>query len=179
MNRPALTAVLSVTALSALALGLADRPPPPPPGEDADKAFAALKALEGAWVLADEAGQPTDRVGSVYHVTAGGSALVETMFPGHEHEMVTMYYVEDGQLKMTHYCTMGNRPVLTSTNPTEHEMSFTCDQRDCCSPEMHMHAAVITLIDQDHITTAWTSSDAPAEEHSAVFNLIRQPDAEP
>ena len=166
-------------AIGVLAIGAGVRPPPPQPGEEARAAFEALKGLEGTWLLADEAGAATDQVGSIYHVTAGGSALVETMFPGAEHEMVTVYYVERDVLKMTHYCMLGNRPVLTSASPTVHEMSFECSGAECCAPERHMHAAVITIVDESHVTTTWSGSDDNHGDPHVVFQLIRKGDDAP
>lgn len=175
MNRRSmLVGGIALAAVTALAAGLADRPPPPQPGEDAEAAFAALKGLEGTWMMAGEDGQPTDQVASVYHVTAGGSALVETMFPGAEHEMVTVYYLEKGMLKMTHYCMLGNRPVLTSEFPTSTEMAFECAEGECCGPEHHMHAALITIVDDNHVTTRWGDNQTPDALEHAVFNLVRK-----
>jgi hypothetical protein len=39
-----------------------------------------------------------------YRVTGAGSAVVETLFPGTPHEMVTVYHARKGVLCMTHYC---------------------------------------------------------------------------
>ena len=86
------------------------------------------------------------------------------------------FYVDGGSLKLTHYCTMGNRPVLTSASPSEHEMSFECTADECCGPEMHMHAATITIVDDDHVTSRWSSSEGEGE-HEAVFNLVRRAEA--
>ena len=47
-----------------------------------------------------------------YAVTAAGSAVVETVFPGTEHEMVTVYHADGSDLVLTHYCMEGNQPRM-------------------------------------------------------------------
>ena len=50
-----------------------------------------------------------------YRLTAGGSALVETLFPGASRgQMVSMYYDRKGKLAMTHYCMLRNQPGMMS-----------------------------------------------------------------
>ena len=44
-----------------------------------------MKKLVGTWLAADENGKPTDQVVSIIKVTAGGSAVHETLFPGQPH----------------------------------------------------------------------------------------------
>ena len=69
-----------------------------------------MKKLAGTWVEADKDGKPTDKVVSVIKVTAGGSAVQETLFPGQAMEMVSIYHLDKGDLVMTHYCMLGNQP---------------------------------------------------------------------
>ena len=91
-------------------------------GEKAAKSPAAvqlerLKALAGTWVAADKDGKPTDQVVSVIKVTAAGSAVQETLFPGQPHEMVSIYHLDKGDLVMTHYCALGNQPRMKAELP--------------------------------------------------------------
>src|SRR5262245_29466506 len=71
-----------------------------------------IKKLAGTWVEADKDGKPTDKVVSVVRVTAGGSAVHETFFPGQPMEMVSVYHLDKGELVMTHYCVLGNQPKM-------------------------------------------------------------------
>src|SRR6267142_369137 len=70
------------------------------------------KLLEGAWVAADKDGKPTEQVVSVFKVTAAGTTVHETIFPGTGHEMVSMYHPDGKDLIMTHYCALGNQPRM-------------------------------------------------------------------
>ncbi len=71
-------------------------------------AFEKLKSFAGEWdaKMADSP-EPT-KVN--YRVTSGGNTVVETLFEGAPHEMVTMYFMEGKELRATHYCAMGNQP---------------------------------------------------------------------
>ena len=57
-----------------------------------------MKKLVGTWLVADKDGKPTDQVMSIIKVTAGGSVVHETLFPGQPQEMVSMYTVDGGGL---------------------------------------------------------------------------------
>ena len=57
------------------------RPPVP-----TSPAFETMKKLAGTWLAADQDGKPTDQVVSIIKVTAGGSAVHETLFPGQPQE---------------------------------------------------------------------------------------------
>src|SRR3954463_13673328 len=82
--------------------------PPPPTNAGLER----LKKLAGTWVAADKDGKPTDQVVSVIKVTAGGSAVHETLFPGQAMEMISLYHLDGTDLVMTHYCALGNQPRM-------------------------------------------------------------------
>src|SRR6187549_899357 len=71
-----------------------------------------MKTLVGTWVAADKDGKPTDEVVSVIKLTAGGSAVHETLFPDQPHEMISVYTADGADVVMTHYCMLGNQPRL-------------------------------------------------------------------
>ena len=71
-----------------------------------------MKKLAGTWLAADNDGKPTDQVVSIIKVTAGGSVVHETLFPGQPHEMVSIYTADGPDLVMTHYCVLGNQPRM-------------------------------------------------------------------
>src|SRR5947209_5751726 len=100
-----------VLTLSLASYG-ADKPepklPPPPTNANLEK----MKKLAGTWLAADKDGKPTDQVMSIIKVTAGGSVVHETLFPGQPHEMVSIYTADGTDLIMTHYCVLGNQPCM-------------------------------------------------------------------
>ena len=75
--------------------------------------FDQFKQLAGEWV-GKETGK-NGRVHVTYKVTSGGSAVVETILPGTDHEMVTVIHPDGDDLLLTHYCMLGNQPHMKAT----------------------------------------------------------------
>jgi hypothetical protein len=96
-----------------------------PPQAPTNAGFEKLKTLVGTWVAADPSGKPTDQVVSVVRLTAGGSAIHETLFPGQPQEMVSIYTAEGPDLVMTHYCLLGNQPRMKAkASPLDNKFHF-------------------------------------------------------
>ena len=146
---------------------------------ETDPSIASLdfmKKLEGSWVALDEHGQPTQQVSSVFRVTSGGSAVEETVFPGTEKEMVTLYYVRDGVLQLTHYCMLGNQPhMLAQPVKTPGELAFVCDGKGVASEdEGHMHTGSFHLGPDGRLHSHWQMLEKGKETHLADFTLVRR-----
>ena len=90
----------------------ADKPGAKSTQPPTNAALEKMKKLVGTWLAADQEGKPTDQVMSIIKVTAGGSAVHETLMPGQPHEMVSVYTVDGPDLIMTHYCVLGNQPRM-------------------------------------------------------------------
>jgi hypothetical protein len=92
---------------------------------DATKAFDKLKGMAGThkarMMKAD--GDATE---VEYRVTANGTAVIETMFRGEPHEMVTVYSVDGESIVATHYCSGGNQPTmkLNAAKSTDDKLVF-------------------------------------------------------
>lgn len=176
MMRRFLVGGLMVIALSAGAGG-ADKPDqtavPTHPG------LERLKKLAGTWVAADKDGKPTDQVVSVIRVTAGGSTVHETLFPGQAMEMVSVYHLDGGDLVMTHYCALGNQPrmKLDPKSPTNQLVfKFAGGTNFDPAKDLHMHEGTLTFIDNDTIEfsgVAWVNGK-PAEDHCPTMKLVRK-----
>lgn len=128
-------------------------------GSNGAAAFEQLKSLVGHW----EAAKPgTEKATVDIELTSGGTALLEKLHMednGKPVEMITLYYVDGEQLKLTHYCMTGSQPTMVATYTPETK-TFTFDFAGITSlksPDTgHMHHAVYTLIDNDHFKTTWT-----------------------
>ncbi len=138
-----------------------------------------MKALVGTWVAADKDGKPTEEVVSVIKLTAGGSAVQETIFPGQPHEMISMYTADGPDLVMTHYCMLGNQPRMKA-NPkaTANRIDFQFVGGGNLDPkkDKHMHAATLTIVDADHLEIegiGWENG-APAKEMCNGMKLVRK-----
>ena len=151
---------LALAALAALGgTALAAPAPPAAGGRATSAAFERFKGLVGEWVAAEDGAM--SRKGDVvarYALTAGGSALVETVFPGSEHEMVTVYHADGNDLVLTHYCMEGNQPRMRARNASGPRFDFQFDGGTNIDPrrDRHMHSASLELLGDDEIRTEWT-----------------------
>ena len=136
-----------------------------------------LKALAGEWVLVDENGAPTEEISRTYRVTAGGSAVLEILFPGAEHEMVTMYHQDGDDLVLTHYCALGNQPFMKAiASDDPNVLEFNCDGGTYKDEhaESHMHQGRFIFIDKDHFSSEWLQYEKGEHVYTAAFNLARK-----
>lgn len=152
---------------------------PKAPAKPKVEAFDRLKSLAGTWVAVDPKGKVTDTVVSVFRVTAGGSAVHETVFPGAGHEMVTVYHLDGESIVLTHYCAVGNAPRmrLDPKSPAD-ELRFLFDGGTNLDPakDMHMHEGSIRFLDADTIQwtwQAWAGGKVQAD-HKADIKLVRK-----
>lgn len=149
---------------------------PPPP---TNAALEKMKKLAGTWVAADKEGKATDQVVSVIKLTAGGSVVHETIFPGQPHEMVSIYTVDGPDLIMTHYCVLGNQPRMKAdpkSPANQIRFEFVGGTNLDPKKDKHMHAATLTLVDDNHIELAgegWEGG-APVKDMCCGMKLVRK-----
>lgn len=154
----------------------------PAPAAPKHAGLDKMKTLAGTWVMADESGKPTNQVVSVIKVTAGGSAVHETIFPGQDMEMVSVYTPDGDGLLMTHYCMLGNQPQMkaaVAADAKQLKFDFVGGTNLDPAKDKHMHGATLTFIDADHIQiegVAWENG-APAKEMCGTMKLVRKPAA--
>jgi hypothetical protein len=116
-----------------------------------------IKKLAGEWVQVGDDGKPTSTVISSMRVTAAGSAVVETVMPGTDHEMLTVYHMNGERLELTHYCVKGNQPRMRAQDEsTAGRLVFKCYGATNVKSEddAHMHEAVVQIADDDHIKSS-------------------------
>lgn len=73
--------------------------------------FEKLKSLAGTWD-ANMLKPDGEKTTVVYRVSAAGTVVQETMFPGTPMEMINMYTVDGDAVVATHFCAGDNQPVL-------------------------------------------------------------------
>jgi hypothetical protein len=137
--------------------------------------FEKMKTLAGKWEGADPMSKDGGKMTLLYEVTSNGSTVVETLFPGTPHSMVTTYYDKDGVLTMTHYCSMGNRPEmkLKKSSANQIDLDYVPTAGIDVSKDNHMHALTLGFPDANHLTQTWHCYGQGKENHAAVFNLTR------
>jgi hypothetical protein len=174
-NRKTVLTALALTAGAALAAAAAVHDAP---AKTASAGLERLKSLAGEWVAAED-GEMVKKGDLVarYAVTAGGSAVIETVFPGQAHEMVTVYHAEGGDLVLTHYCTEGNRPRMRARNAAGPRFDFAFDGGTHIDPkrDRHMHSAWLEVMGADEIRNQWTELAEGKTVLVVKSHLVRRP----
>ena len=144
-------------------------------------AFASLKKLEGRWRgPSPMKGMPPGN--TIFHVTAGGSAVEERILPGTKMEMLSVYHMDKGDLLMTHYCAAGNQPrmKLNTRTSTAGELVFDFAGGTNLNPrrDMHMHSQRMTLprptkAGSQKLTTYGTSWEGGKEKDRCTILMTR------
>ena len=135
--------------------------------------FDKLKALAGDWTKIDGDGA----VDASYRVTAGGTAVIETLFPGTPEEMVTVFTVDKGDLVLTHYCAEGNQPhmkALKGGDANAIEFKFDGGGNIHSPKDGHMHEASFAFKNADHLSSTWQFYKDGKPGEKAQFNLVRK-----
>ena len=120
--------------------------------------FEKMKKLEGTWTGAPSNAKEGEKVTITYKVTSAGSSVVETLFPGMPHEMVSVYHDVDGKLGMTHFCSLRNQPkfMLQKSKKNKMNLSYAGGTNLDPAKDTHMHAVQIEIIDKNNIVQKWT-----------------------
>jgi hypothetical protein len=139
--------------------------------------FEALKKLAGDWVEVGPDGKPTNKLVCSIRVTSGGNTVQETLFPGTDHEMVTMYHLDGADLLLTHYCHLGNQPRMRAEpGPDANKIvfKFVGATNLKSNDDPHMHQATLTIDSQDHFKAEWTLFTEGKPGHQVGFDLVRK-----
>lgn len=169
-----LAAVLTLSYLPLLAAEPSLVPAAAVGTADPQAAFEKLKGLAGEWRGNVRGAGPA---AVTWRVISAGSAVVENIFPGAEHEMMTVYYLDAGQLVATHYCGTGNQPRFKlgeKSTGGELFLDFTGGSNLKPEKDTHMHSGRIKLVDADHLETEWTLWQEGRQVGSHVFDLSRK-----
>jgi hypothetical protein len=138
--------------------------------------FAQVKKLEGHWEGITKEDGKDKPVTADYRITAGGAAVVETLFAGTAHEMVSVYHPEGEGVAMSHYCLLGNHPKMTLKKASDNSMFFEMKGHDgiASTKEPHMHSLLITFKSPTEITQEWTNFENGKAGEKAVFTLVKK-----
>lgn len=140
-------------------------------------AFEKFTKLAGEWVGTGQHGDMKHDAKVVYKVTSGGSAVVETIDPDGEHEMITVIHPDGDGLVLTHYCMIGNQPQMRAVPKADADdvaFEFVKATNMKSDKDMHMHSVTYTFVDADTLKAEWTNYDDGKEVGTAVFELKRK-----
>src|SRR5215472_12958086 len=154
------------------------------PQTEAQKSFDKLKALSGVWegkVTTDlKVATPLDNEPThvTLRTTSRGNALMHEMTSaGSPDDPITMFYLDEGRLLLTHYCDAGNRPRMEGKiSPDGKTLDFEFIDVAGNNLHQHMHHAKFTFIDANHHLEEWTFMLGDQTVH-AHLDLQRKADA--
>jgi len=189
MRKPTGFALVAVALVFLAAPALAQSPSTSPESGEplaAQAVFERLKSLAGTWhgprqASAEEMQAEVETMPPAVHefrVSAAGTVVMETMNPGTDHEMINMYHLDGDELVLTHYCAGGNQPTmrLDRGESTADHLVFDFTGGTNLDPAVdgHIHAARITLVDADHLDSAWIGWAEGKEAGEMAFQLTRE-----
>jgi len=140
--------------------------------------FEALKALAGTWTGTAQHGGDPMPAEVTYRVSGSGTSVIETLFPGSDHEMVTVYYPDgDVGVMLTHFCASGNQPrlKLDPKSPAGTMHFAYVDATNLKKGDYHMHEGTVTVVDGTHLKESWLGYAAGKPAGAAEFTLERAP----
>jgi hypothetical protein len=120
-------------------------------------ALEQFKSLAGEWQGKDSGG---NNISVSYEVLSIG-VVMERLQPAGQLSMVTMYSLDGDHILATHFCSAGNQPVL-KTGPLsaatgKYDFNIERVYGLKTPDEIHMVELLMTFIDKDHVTQAWTN----------------------
>jgi hypothetical protein len=139
------------------------------------KEYERMKGLVGTWEGTSNMGKEGQPIRVEYRLTAGGSAIVETLFPGTPEEMISVYHDSNGKLSMTHYCMLQNQPHMKLLKAGADRLDFMLAGGSNIDPkkDAHMHALSILFVDKNHIVQNWSYFEGGKEKSVTRLNLFR------
>ena len=132
--------------------------------------FEKLKSLVGEWRGKGGEGKVVE---VSYSLTAGNTAVMETLKMADGLSMVTLYHPDKERLLMTHYCILNNQPRMQGAGD-DRSLSFSLvDATNLSSPSApHMSKLVLSFPDKDHLKHEWTLR-ASGQDKTEVFSFER------
>ena len=147
----------------------------PPAASDV---FASLAKLEGEWqaTIGPEGSDEKQQSAHLFRNASNGTVVMETMWPGGDHEMINMYHMDGDALVLTHYCAGGNQPRM-KYDPAKSEagrLFFAFDGGTNLDPEKdgHIHSAEIQL-GEDGVISHWHGYYEGKRAGTQIFELTR------
>src|SRR5436305_1941556 len=157
---------------------LGTKPPATPAELQSAVALAKLKSLAGEWRSVGPKGEHAKRK---YEIISGGSAVMERFssdaLPPNSGEMITVYYIDRGELVLTHYCIAKNQPHLRATRydaqTGELDFDFVSGGNMSAGNEGHMHSARMHFIDDNHLATEWQFMEGRSPKFKELSEFTR------
>ncbi len=145
-----------------------------PPDDKTASGLDKLKQLVGTWKGTGPEGKP---VTLSYRLVSGETTLMETLDMADKKEnMISVYHLDDKNVMMTHYCSLGNQPRMRLSQDAKDPNRFVFNFVDATNLDSkknpHMHKLIVTLKDSDHFTQEWFMQ-AEGKENPSLFSFER------
>jgi hypothetical protein len=150
------------------------------PATDGSEAFARMRLLVGNWqgpFTWTGARVDTGHMTATYHLTGNGTTLVEDLGDGAKPAMTSMYHLDNGDLRVTHYCGVGNQPRLKASGIDLASNIIRFDFVDITNlPEPdapHVHGLTVHVVDADHLDLefAFQAKGKESVEHITLTRI--------
>lgn len=138
--------------------------------------LSRLAKLEGDWYRVGADGKATEELVSRFRVSAAGTAVVETMFPNTESEMVTVYHRDGDALILQHYCSHGNQPRMAATNASTAD-AYVFDfvgGTNMEADDPHVHAITLRFLGADELGVDVIHWNEGKADENASWKLARK-----
>ena len=167
-----------VRLLMLISATLGAKSPTTPAEVQSAAALARLKSLAGEW---RSVGPKGEHAKLTYEIISGGSAVMERfssdVLPANSGEMITVYYIDRGELVLTHYCIAQNQPHLRATlydaSAGELDFDFVNGGNISTGEEGHMHSVRMRFIDNNHLSTEWQYTEGRSPKFKEVSLFTR------
>lgn len=150
--------------------------------EMAERQFEKIKSLVGDWYLTggNQLGKELEPDPEVpfltYATSAAGNCVIEKLFAGQTKEMTTVYFFDNGQLSMYHYCSLGNQPSMVAVPAEGDEIVFQLLAVGNMSDpnDLHISSHSLKFAGEDKLTALWGATKEQTAASSSVFNVERK-----
>ena len=150
--------------------------------EMAERQFEKIKSLVGDWYLTggNQLGKELEPDPEVpfltYATSAAGNCVIKKLFAGQTKEMTTVYFFDNGQLSMHHYCSLGNQPSMVAVPAEGDEIVFQLLAVGNMSDpnDLHISSHSLKFAGEDKLTALWGATSEQTAASSSVFNVARK-----
>lgn len=149
-----------------------------PAGAAKPDALEPFRKLAGEWVGTVGEGDDRQELTIIYRVVGAGSAVVEELFKGTPHEMITVYHLDGDTVMLTHYCAARNQPrmrAVQSDKPNEVKFEFAGGTNIDPARTTHMHSLLVRFVGDDRFQAEWEHYQDGKPSGLAKFDMRRKP----
>jgi hypothetical protein len=147
-----------------------------------ERQFEKIKSLVGNWYLTggNQLGKELEPDPEfpflTYAASAAGNCVIEKLFSGQAKEMTTVYFVDNGQLSMHHYCSLGNQPSMVAVPSAGDEIVFELVAVGNMSDpnDLHISSHSLKFDGEDTLTAHWGATKGKTPASTSIFNVERK-----